>query len=198
MPIQTIGCSYLLMHFGLAAVLSVRPKIAELAFHVFSRSLHPELYTVHKTRRIERSDYDAQVDITNCGHVVTWNARGVTICEVATSAQQPLPKRRSLIRKPLKGSRTERVECRGGIGYRTHFQLEAVEPDVFWMVQQQLGNGPTEGLLHTFDASGRMALGALSYINVETRQHSMLVQAIHTFPDDYAIVKVESLFSLPA
>jgi hypothetical protein len=26
----------------------------------------------------------------------------------------------------------------------------------------------------------------------------MLVQAIHTFPDDYAIVKVESLFSLPS
>jgi hypothetical protein len=42
-----------------------------------------------------------------------------------------------------------------------------------------------------------MALGALSYVNVETRRRSMLVQAIHTFPDDYAIVKVESLFSLP-
>ena len=41
-----------------------------------------------------------------------------------------------------------------------------------------------------------MALGALSYVNVETRRTSMLVQAIHTFPDDYAIVKVESLFSL--
>ena len=65
------------------------------------------------------------------------------------------------------------------------------------MVQQQLGKQPTEGLLHTFDASGRMAMGALSYVNVETRQKSMLVQAIHTFPDDYAIVKVESLFTLP-
>ena len=52
--------------------------------------------------------------------------------------------------------------------------------------------------MHTFDASGRMALGALSYVNVETRRASMLIQAIHTFPDDYAIVKVESLFSLPS
>ena len=43
-----------------------------------------------------------------------------------------------------------------------------------------------------------MELGALSYVNVETRRNSMLVQAIHTFPDDYAIVKVESLFALPA
>jgi hypothetical protein len=179
-------------------VLSVRPKVAELAFHVFSRSLHPELYAQHKTRRIERSEYEARVDITNCGHVVTWNTGSLTVCEVATSAQQPLPKRRCLLSKPLKGSRTERVECKGGIGYRTHFQLESVNPDMFWMVQQQLGKGPTEGLLHTFDASGRMALGALSYLNIETRRRSMLVQAIHTFPDDYAIVKVESLFSLPS
>ena len=179
-------------------MLSVRPKVAELAFQVFSRSLHPELYTIHKSRRIERSHYEAQVDITNCGHVITWNGSGVTICEVATSAHQPLPKRRCLLAKSLKGSRTERAQCRDGIEYRTHFQLESVEPDLFWMVQQQLGEGPTEGLLHTFDASGRMALGALSYVNVETRQRSMLVQAIHTFPDDYAIVKVESLFSLPA
>ena len=178
-------------------MLSVRPKVAELAFHVFSRSLHPELYTLHKSRRIERTNYEAQVDITNCGHVITWKGAGMTICEVATSAHQPLPKRRCLISKPLKGSRTERAKCRGGINYRTHFQLEPVEPDLFWMVQQQLGSGSTEGLLHTFDASGRMALGALSYVNIETRCHSMLVQAIHTFPDDYAIVKVESLSSLP-
>lgn len=178
-------------------MLSVRPKVAELAFHVFSRSLHPELYRLHKRRRIERTNYEAQIDITNCGHVITWNAGGMTLCEVATSAHQPLPKRRCILSKPLKGSRTERANCRGGISYRTSFQLERVEPDMFFMVQQQLGKGPTEGLLHNFDASGRMALGALSYVNIETRQHSMLVQAIHTFPDDYAIVKVESLFSLP-
>tara|TARA_R110002049_G_scaffold27321_3_gene94399 strand:+ start:28713 stop:29528 length:816 start_codon:yes stop_codon:yes gene_type:complete len=242
-----------------SAVLSVRPKVAELAFHVFSRTLHPELYVVHKTRLISRSRYEARVDITNCGHVIKWTTRDLgsrdscpqkekdcslngavaagepideiadclpgdgfpgnadptdaelsspeicsglsgdfTLCEVATSAHTPLPKRRCLFSKSLKGSRTEHASCRGGIEYRTHFQLESVEPDLFWMVGQQLEKGPTEGLLHHFDASGRMALGALSYISIETRQNSMRVQAIHTFPDDYAIVKVESLYSLPS
>ena len=247
------GYLYLIV-IRISAVLSVRPKVAELAFHVFSRTLHPELYVVHKTRLISRSRYEARIDITNCGHVIKWVARDVgsrqedsrdhsaksvkksqaknqpqnplrddtsgggdefvdghlpsletfsgmptdfTLCEVATSAHTPLPSKRCLISKSLKGSRTEHATCRGGIQYRTHFQLEPVEPELFWMVGQQLGKGPTEGLLHHFDASGRMALGGLSYISVETRQNSMLVQAIHTFPDDYAIVKVESVFSLP-
>jgi len=48
-----------------------------------------------------------------------------------------------------------------------------------------------------FGASGRLALGALSYVNVETRNRCMLVQAFHTFPDDCAIVKSQSLFELP-
>ena len=52
-------------------------------------------------------------------------------------------------------------------------------------------------MFHKFDSSGRMALGALSYINVETRSRKLFIQAFHTFPDDYAIVKSQSLFQLP-
>ena len=48
-----------------------------------------------------------------------------------------------------------------------------------------------------FESSGRFGLGALSYINLESRDRSLKVQAFHTFPDDYAIVKSQSVFSLP-
>jgi hypothetical protein len=51
--------------------------------------------------------------------------------------------------------------------------------------------------LHRFDSSGRMAMGALSYINFESRNRSLRVQVFHTFPDDYAIVKSQSLFEIP-
>lgn len=179
-------------------MLSVRPKVAELAFQVYGRTLHPELYQLHRSRRIERSAFEAKIDITNCGHVITWRADGMTICEVASASTQPLPSKRLLLRKPLKGKQSQDLRCHGGIAYQTRFQLEPVGPDTFWTFQQTLGKGPTEGLLHNFDASGRMALGAMSYIHVDTRCRSMMIQAIHTFPDDYAIVKVESTFSLPA
>ena len=179
-------------------MLSVRPKVAELAFNVFSRSIHPELFQVHTDRRLQRDHYAASIAITDCGHVIRFDAHGGHLCEVASSAHQPLPSTRNRLSKRLKGSRTERVTHPCGIIYRTHFQLESVEPDLFWMMHKQLGSGPTEGLVHHFDSSGRMSLGALSYINIETRLRSMLIQAIHTFPDDYAVVKVESLFSVPA
>lgn len=179
-------------------MLSVRPKVAELAFQLYGRSLHPELFQVHKSQVIERGGYAAKVDITSAGHVVTWRYAGQTLTEVAASAQNPLPQKRRLLSYRLRGDRHDRVECRGGVTYQTSFQLEPVAPEVFWTFQQELADdGQRRGLLHVFDASGRMALGALSYINVETRNRSMLVQAFHTFPDDYAIVKSQSLFELP-
>lgn len=179
-------------------MLSVRPKVAELAFQVFGRALHPELFEVHKSRTLTRGDYSARLEITTAGHVVTWRYRGLTLTEVACSAQHPLPERRRLLSYRLKGERNDRVECRGGIVYQTSFQLESMAPELFWAFQDELTKvGDKQGLIHTFDSSGRMALGAISYIHAESRNRSLLVQAFHTFPDDYAIVKVQSVFELP-
>ena len=75
-------------------VLSVRPKVAELVFQLYGRVLHPELFQVFKTQEVERGDYSAKVQITSAGHVVTWRHQGITLSEVATSAQHPLPQRR--------------------------------------------------------------------------------------------------------
>jgi hypothetical protein len=179
-------------------VLSVRPKIAELVFQLYGRSLHPDLFENQASRTVSRGDYRATIDITSAGHVVTWRYHALTLTEVATAAHHPLPQKRRLLSYRLKGERNDRMECRGGASYQVNFQLEAVDPEVFWTFQQELSHdGERQGLLHRFSPSGRMALGALSYINVETRNRSVLIQAFHTFPDDYAIVKSQSLFEIP-
>ncbi len=179
-------------------MLTVRPKVAELAFQLYGRTLHPELFEVHKTRHVERGGFAAKIDITSAGHVVSWKYEGLVLTEVAASAHHPLPQKRRLMSYKLKGSRHDRVECRGGVTYDVSFQLEPVSPEVFRMFQRELAeDSEHKGMLQRFDSSGRMALGALSYINVETRDRSMLIQAFHTFPDDFAIVKSESRFALP-
>ena len=179
-------------------MLSVRPKVAELVFQLYGRALHPELFQVHATRTVKRGDYEATINITSAGHVVSWRYQGLTLTEVATSAHHPLPQKRRLVSYKLKGEGSDHVECRGGARYHVNFQLEPVEPEVFWTFQQELAHdGERQGMLYRFDSSGRMALGALSYINLEARNRSLLVQAFHTFPDDYAIVKSQSLFEIP-
>ena len=178
-------------------MLTIRPRIKELVFQLYGRPLHPELFEIHDSRTVSRGDYEVTVQITSAGHVVKWRYQGLTLTEVATSAHYPLPQRQRLISYRLSGERNDSVECRGGVRYQMGFQLEPVDPEVFWTFQQELcHDGERGGMLHRFESSGRMALGALSYINVETRSRSLIVQAFHTFPDDCAIVKSQSMFEV--
>lgn len=179
-------------------MISVRPKIAELVFRVYSRPLHPELFQVCQRETICRGDYEARIEITTAGHLVTWRSAGLTLTEVATAAHHPLPQRRSLKSYRLRGQRSDCIQCRGNVRYEMSFQLERAEPEIFWTCQQDLlGCGQHQGLLHRFGTNGRMATGAMSCVHFQARDRSLLVQSFHTFPEDYAIVKSQSVFQLP-
>lgn len=179
-------------------MLSVRPKVTELVFQLYGRPLHPELFEVYNSRTVSRGQYEARIDITSAGHIVTWKYHGLVLTEVATSANTPLPQKRRLLSYKLKGERNDQVKTRGGATYTAGFQLERVAPEVFWNYQTELFNDcETQGMLYRFDSSGRMALGAITYINIESRMKTLRVQAFHTFPDDHAIVKTQTMFEIP-
>lgn len=179
-------------------VLSARPKIAELVFQLYGRSLHPELFEVYESSTVKRGDYEANIQITSTGHLITWQYEGITLTEVATAAHHPMPKKRRLMSHRLKGDRSDRLECRGGIKYEVSFSLEPANSDRFFAYQKELTLQATrKGLLHQFDSSGRWETGAISYINVDSRDKLFRVQAFHTFPDDCALLKIQSSYQLP-
>jgi phosphoenolpyruvate carboxylase len=178
-------------------IIPIRPKISSLAFHVFSRSLHPELFKVYRSQVVEQKHFQAKLEITGEGHVITFNANSCTISEVVCSVNQLLPQKRRLLTESLKDRNVETLSLPRGIEYRTEYALEHAGPDLFAMVRNSLEKKDREyALLQSFDSSGRIATGAMSYIHIETRQRSMTMQALHTFPDDQAVVKVTSTFTV--
>ena len=177
---------------------AVRPKIAELMFQLYGRPLHPELFEVYQTRRIERAKYTAVIQITSAGHLISWRHEETFLTEVAAASNHPLPENNRLISHRLRGEQSDNIECGCGARYKVQFRLESIAPEVFWSFQQKLAKDESrKGMLHSFDSSGRVAMGAMSYINIESRDKNLLVQTFHTFPDDSAIVKSESRFLLP-
>ncbi len=179
-------------------MLSVRPKIAELVFQLYGRSLHPELFETYQTQTIKRGPYEALVQITSTGHLVTWKCGDFRLTEIATAAHHPLPKLRRLMSHRLKGDRCDQLECHGGIKYEMACSLEPTNLDKFLAYQKQLTLQATrQGMLQKFESTGRLEPGAMSYINVDSRDRTFRVQAFHTFPDDCAVLKTQSSFQLP-
>ncbi|HYO26175.1 MAG TPA: DUF2617 family protein [Lacipirellulaceae bacterium] len=178
-------------------MISARPKIAELVYQLYARSLHPELFESHQSRTVERGGYKATIQITSAGHMVAWQYGGLTLTEVAAGAQHPLPKLRRLMSYRLKGERADRLEVRPGVTYEMQYSLEPADREKFAAYQHELTlAGARRGMLQRFEPSGRLTAGALSYVNVDSRDKTLCVQAFHTFPDDCAVLKIQSWYRL--
>ena len=75
--------------------------------------------------------------------------------------------------------------------------MENVSPQTFVTIAQQLDKRiECEGLVHRFDSNGRLAFGAISYINVQSFREHVKIRSFHTFPDTCAVMKSESQFKL--
>jgi hypothetical protein len=186
-----------MFHMRVPTLLSIRPTVAQHSIVLLSRSVHPELFQLCRTQYIQRTNYNVRLDITSEGHVVTFSTPKGTLCEVVAADNQPLPVRRRLTGRTIACSDNFRIETKNQIRYETNFGVEHASKELFWRIQQQFGRSSGDHeLLQVFGSSGRAILGAISYMHVEQRSRQFTVQAFHTFPDDYSIVKSYSTFTV--
>lgn len=178
-------------------MLSVRPKITDLNFHLFARSVHPELFYACVSRQFQRENYLLTINITTAGHLITFSYGRHVLTEVSASEHQPLPTKRVLLSHAIDAPRKDQTVFENLIDYRCNYQLDGVNPQTFVTIEQQLdAQDQCEGLVHRFEANGRISFGAISYINVQTFRNHVKIRSFHTFPDTYAVMKSESTFSL--
>ncbi len=176
------------------SVFSLRPRISNLVFHLYGRPLHPEFFDILAARRIQREDYDLTARITRTGHVITWENRDVCLTEVTAAADQLLPERRRLLSYRVRGEHSDSLSCAHGISYQMSFQVEVLPPEIFLHVHDEiLVDGGKRGLLHNFQPNHRLALAPLGFIAIEGRPGCLCITSFHTFPDEHAVVKTQSL-----
>ena len=173
--------------------LAVRPRVSELVFQLYGRPLHPELFDILAVRRYEREDYDLRVWITRTGHVLTWENPDVLLAEVA-DAEQLHSESRRLLSYRLRGEHAATLGCCHGVTYQTSFQVETLAPDIFLHVHDEiLADGGKRGVLHNFQPNHRLAVAPLGYVVVEARPRCLFVSTFHTFPEEHAVVKSQTL-----
>jgi hypothetical protein len=172
----------------------LRPRVSDLVFQVYGRPLHPELFDILAVRKIQREDYELTLRITRTGHAITWENSSVHLTEVAAAADQSLPERRCLLNYRLRNEHSATLPRSHGVNYQTSFQVEVLPPEIFLHVHDEImADGGKRGLLHNFHPHHRLALAPLGFIAAETRAGCLFLSTFHTFPDENAVVKSQSL-----
>lgn len=174
-----------------------RPDVARLVFRLFSRELHPELVNVYAQAEVENSDYALKLQICDAGHVITFRRNGKVLTEVMTGRESPLPKRRRILSHGVQGHHCESIQFADGVSYHVSFQLEQLEPEVFYHFHEELmADCAAAELSYRFGAANRLAPTPLSFMQIETSNDGLVVHVFHTYPDNYAVVKTQSLFEI--
>jgi hypothetical protein len=171
-----------------------RPRVSDMVIHLYGRPLHPELFDILASRKVQREDYELTVRITRTGHVISFDNADVHLTEVTASADQELPEKRRLFGSKMRGEQCKALECAHGIHYQMSFQVEVLPPEIFLHVHDEiLADGGKRGILHNFQPHHRLTLAPLGYIAVESRSGCLFLSSFHTFPDEHTVVKTQSL-----
>jgi hypothetical protein len=172
----------------------LRPKVAELVFHLYDRPLHPELFDVVASRVVHRSGYSLTVRITPTGHVISWDTVRGHLTEITTTSETPLPNYRALASHRMRGERNDTLAWAPGLNYQSSFQVETLADEVFAHVHDEiLRDGLKRGMLHNFQPNHRLALAPLAYVTTDAWDGNLVVSTFHTFPDERTVVKTQSL-----
>jgi hypothetical protein len=172
-----------------------RSRVADLVFQVFGRTLHPDWFVVRGHRRITQDGWEADVRIIEGGHAVLFRAGPQRISEVLSGLVTVLPEPGLLFHSPVRYERSTTLCPGGAVEYQTCFEVERVDPEVFVHLSDEMTlDTSRDRLFYRFAPSNRMAPAPISHIRIEARVKGLSIQAFHTFPDEHAIVRTQSLF----
>ncbi|MFO0849804.1 MAG: DUF2617 family protein [Gemmataceae bacterium] len=174
--------------------LIVRPPVAGLEFRAYDRPLHPELFDTLAVRRVARSGSVLTVRVTPTGHVLEWAADGRCVTEVTAAGDMLLPDAGLRLKHRIDGERRGGFPFGPAGRYQVGVSAEVLPPEVFAHVHAELASdGARRGLLFHFRPHHRLGLTPLGFVAVEAIPTGLAVAAFHTFPDEFAVVKTQSL-----
>ncbi len=172
-----------------------RSRVADLTFQLFSRSVHPDWFAVREHTRVGQEGWEADIRVIAGGHAVVFRSGEVRLTEVLAGPETLLPESGLLFHSPIRHERTTTLRPNASIEYQTCFEVERADPEVFAHLSDEMTLDATRGrLFHRFAPVNRMAPAPITHIRYEARVRGLTVHTFHTFPDERAIVRTQSLF----
>lgn len=171
-----------------------RPDVANLVLRAYGRALHPDLLCHHMSTRITVPGIAVDLRLIPSGHAFVIQSSCRTLTEMISERHEAGPVRGQLLEHRIAGCRTETVEFEAGLRYDTSCTLERLSLSQFVRAHEELAaDGARATLFVEFPGKNRFSPGLLSVVQAEVARDSVTIHAFHTFPEQLAVVKTQSL-----
>lgn len=174
-------------------------SVETVDFNVFRRPLHPELFEICRSQRFYQGDYEVNIWVTGCSHVVSVTNDGQTLCENVCRHDQMLPARGLVRRMPFVGNR--KYQCKWADQkniYMMSFLAEQMGESVYAKTHNDLLRvARKRGIYVPFQNNvATNGLSPFTFIDYEAHWEELHIYAFHAFPEQRTILKSQSLFSM--
>lgn len=171
-----------------------RPPMTAVSVQLYRRPVHPELFETLAQRIVTKDDYRLIVRITPAGHVLTWETENLTLTELITARDQELPARGRVWKHRILGEQSDAFRASTVVSYQMSCSSETLPEDLFHRQHEELlSDGLKRGFIHLFHPNHRFALTPIGFVTADARQGCLVVNTFHTFPEESAILKTQTL-----
>lgn len=177
-------------------VSSGRSRVADLSFQVFGRVVHPDWFRARAHRRVIQEGWQADIRLIEGGHAIGWSSGSTRLTEVLAGPETQLPEPGLLYHSAVRHERSARLRQGDRAEYQTCFDVERIDLELFRHLCDEMSLDARKGLFHKWSTGNRLAPSALSFIRIDSRPRGLSVQSFHTFPEERAIVRTQSLFEV--
>ncbi|MFN9720216.1 MAG: DUF2617 family protein, partial [Planctomycetota bacterium] len=130
------------------------------------------------------------------GHALEFRTQQRVLTEIAGSKFAPLPLQGRLVDRRLIGYRTHMFD-HPGLRYHVSYQLEAVPPDVYLQVHREMQSDARKATLAiSLPGSTESSPHCLSYLMTDLVPDGLVIHSFHTFPDNGAVLRIQTLFEV--
>ncbi|MBW8002326.1 MAG: DUF2617 family protein [Planctomycetes bacterium] len=170
--------------------------VDQLSFSLFQRPLHPELFQIYANRKLKTEKYQANIWVTGCTHVVTVHTKEMSLAEVVSAPNQPLPQRGLIERFQFRGPRSHKCSLSKKLHYMTDFQVEKMSRNLYRQSHLDLDRfAKNRGIFVKYQKVENDGLHPFCYVDYEARQDELHIHTFAAYPEQLTMVKTQSLFS---
>ncbi|MBM4074159.1 MAG: DUF2617 family protein [Planctomycetes bacterium] len=174
-----------------------RPDTSNLVLCVFSRPLHPDLFLHEQSSALRNDEFTLEAKLCTTGHLLTLKYRSDVVSEVISDCQEPLPSTCRLFESRFRGSRSQTILLKSGLRYSVCSSLEFLDPSTYLRQHEELLSDRFRAILcKSYHNSNRFSPGPVSLIRADLMRSSLFIHAFHTFPDQLAVLKTQTLFEI--
>lgn len=174
-----------------------KQRVEGMHFCLFQRPVHPELFHIHRVKRLQQNRYNAEVWVVGLAHVVTLQYGDKVLTEVVTEETEYLPKTGLVASFRFRGERDHAQSFDDGTRYLLSTQVERLTPQLFPATHRDYVHfAQNRGMFVSFDEWSHDGLAPFSFLDFDARDHELHVHAFHAFPEELTLLKTQSIFEI--